>query len=66
MLVARFPQETSQEDFNRNWDDYKKGFGDPAKEHWIGNDYIRLVSEMRSVPFNLHNIYSFKRKRQPF
>ncbi|VDH98893.1 Hypothetical predicted protein [Mytilus galloprovincialis] len=29
--------------FYRNWNDYKKGFGDVTGEHWIGND-------------NLHNI----------
>lgn len=34
-MVARF-QNDPQQEFNRNWEDYKKGFGDPSAEHWIG------------------------------
>lgn len=34
-MLARMELPT-QEDFNRNWADYKKGFGDPAGEHWLG------------------------------
>ena len=24
-------------DFNRTWDEYVEGFGDPSGEHWLGN-----------------------------
>lgn len=27
---------TTSLDFNRNWSDFKTGFGDPLGEHWLG------------------------------
>ncbi|XP_067651297.1 techylectin-5B-like [Haliotis asinina] len=30
--------------FNRNWQQYKQGFGDVSQEHWMGNDNIFLIS----------------------
>ncbi|XP_053376497.1 uncharacterized protein LOC123534930 [Mercenaria mercenaria] len=33
-------------DFDRNWKDYKQGFGSPNEEFWLGNEYVsRLTSE---------------------
>ncbi|KAG8170996.1 hypothetical protein JTE90_012563, partial [Oedothorax gibbosus] len=29
-----------QEDFNRNWQDYKHGFGSLERDFWLGNDNI--------------------------
>ena len=34
--------------FNRNWDEYKYGFDDVDKEHWLGNDLIHLLSSRSS------------------
>nr|XP_054757307.1 ficolin-2-like [Lytechinus pictus] len=36
------------EDFNRNWSDYKIGFGSIAFEHWLGNDMIHRLSSQRN------------------
>ena len=33
-----------RENFNRDWHDYKYGFGDPAKEVWLGNENIYLLT----------------------
>lgn len=32
------------QDFYRNWEDYKQGFGDVAKEHWLGNDALHEIT----------------------
>ncbi|KAK4877596.1 hypothetical protein RN001_010102 [Aquatica leii] len=34
------PRET----FNRDWNDYKNGFGDPNKEFWLGNENIYMLT----------------------
>ncbi|XP_026481689.1 angiopoietin-1-like [Ctenocephalides felis] len=36
--------EGSRENFNRDWADYKNGFGDPAKEFWLGNENIYMLT----------------------
>ncbi|CRK91759.1 CLUMA_CG005393, isoform A [Clunio marinus] len=33
-----------KENFNRDWADYKKGFGNPAKEFWMGNENIFMLT----------------------
>lgn len=32
------------ENFNRDWSDYKNGFGDPSKEFWLGNENIYMLT----------------------
>lgn len=29
-------RQTEQLDFNRTWDDYRAGFGNPDEEYWLG------------------------------
>ncbi|CAC5390290.1 Fibrinogen-like protein A,Ryncolin-4,Angiopoietin-related protein 1,Ficolin-3,Ficolin-1-B,Techylectin-5A,Ficolin-2,Ryncolin-1,Tenascin-R,Ficolin-1,Fibrinogen C domain-containing protein 1-A,Tenascin-X,Tenascin-N,Ryncolin-3,Fibrinogen C domain-containing protein 1,Ryncolin-2,Angiopoietin-related protein 2,Ficolin-1-A,Tenascin,Fibrinogen C domain-containing protein 1-B,Angiopoietin-4 [Mytilus coruscus] len=31
-------------DFDRNWVDYREGFGDPQKEYWLGNKYLNILT----------------------
>lgn len=34
----------NRENFNRDWDDYKSGFGDPDREFWMGNENIYMLT----------------------
>ncbi|KAK3083554.1 hypothetical protein FSP39_025285 [Pinctada imbricata] len=34
--------------FYRDWDDYKKGFGKPDKNYWLGNDIIHQLTANRN------------------
>ncbi|XP_061171273.1 fibroleukin-like [Saccostrea echinata] len=36
---------TGSVDFNRIWDEYKNGFGDPEEDFWIGNDQIHQLTK---------------------
>ncbi|XP_061186700.1 ficolin-2-like [Saccostrea echinata] len=31
--------------FDRKWNDYKAGFGNPSKEYWIGNDNLHALTQ---------------------
>lgn len=33
-----------RENFNRDWEGYRQGFGDPRKELWIGNDRLHELT----------------------
>ena len=33
-----------RQSFNRDWHDYKYGFGDPDQEVWLGNENIHLLT----------------------
>ena len=35
-------------DFNRNWDDYKNGFGNVESEYWLGNDILHRITSSGS------------------
>lgn len=37
-LIQR--RENGNVSFQRNWTDYKQGFGNPAGEHWLGNEVV--------------------------
>ncbi|KAG8182083.1 hypothetical protein JTE90_008618 [Oedothorax gibbosus] len=39
-VIQRRGNFIRQEDFNRNWQDYKHGFGSLERDFWLGNDNI--------------------------
>ncbi|CAG2228212.1 Tenascin-R,Ryncolin-2,Ficolin-3,Ficolin-1-A,Ryncolin-1,Fibrinogen C domain-containing protein 1,Tenascin-N,Fibroleukin,Tenascin,Ficolin-1,Fibrinogen-likeprotein A,Ryncolin-3 [Mytilus edulis] len=41
VLQRRIDGTTS---FDRNWIEYREGFGDPQKEYWLGNKYLNLLT----------------------
>ncbi|XP_056023159.1 ryncolin-2-like [Ostrea edulis] len=45
VIQRRFDGKT---DFHREWNDYKKGFGDPGREYWLGNDHIHTLTSGRN------------------
>lgn len=42
LLIQR--RSNGKIDFNRNWKEYRDGFGDVVSEYWLGNDNIFLLS----------------------
>ncbi|XP_031631413.1 uncharacterized protein LOC116345843 [Contarinia nasturtii] len=55
-----------RENFNRDWSDYKNGFGDPAKEFWLGNENIYMLTnnEDYSLRVELEDFEGNKRYAQ--
>ncbi|XP_006049033.1 angiopoietin-4 isoform X1 [Bubalus kerabau] len=41
-LIQR--RENGSVNFQRNWKDYKQGFGNPAGEHWLGNEVVHQLT----------------------
>ncbi|XP_010619779.2 angiopoietin-4 [Fukomys damarensis] len=37
-------REDGSVDFQRNWEEYKQGFGNPAGEHWLGNELVHQLT----------------------
>lgn len=44
VIQRRFDFGEPRENFNRDWADYKNGFGDPAREFWLGNENIYMLT----------------------
>lgn len=45
--------QTEQLDFNRTWDKYKAGFGNPGGEYWLGNEVLHAMTNSREYSIRL-------------
>lgn len=48
LVVQRRARVAEQVNFDRGWDDYKKGFGDVETEFWIGNDFLHVLTNQKA------------------
>ncbi|KAI8492143.1 hypothetical protein Bbelb_300400 [Branchiostoma belcheri] len=44
--------------FNSTWAEYKRGFGNTAGEHWLGNDNIHLLTNQKDYRLRIHFVRS--------
>ncbi|XP_071100897.1 fibrinogen-like protein 1 [Haliotis cracherodii] len=58
-------RHTNSTDFNRSWQDYRDGFGDPAQDFWLGNDKISYIvnGRLHRLQFDLSDVTSSFRQR---
>ena len=35
-------------DFNRNWEEYRRGFGDVNKDFWLGNSALFMLTNQKA------------------
>ncbi|GBM57307.1 Techylectin-5A [Araneus ventricosus] len=47
-MIQRRGRFSNKVDFYREWNDYKKGFGNITEEFWIGNDNIFALTNQRN------------------
>ncbi|KAM6916576.1 angiopoietin-2a [Xenentodon cancila] len=40
-------------DFHRTWQEYKKGFGEPSSEFWLGNDFVSSLTNQKSYKLRI-------------
>ncbi|GBM21712.1 Tenascin-R [Araneus ventricosus] len=62
-VIQRRGNFTPLENFYRNWDDYKQGFGNNERDFWLGNEKIRALSTQVPVEirFDLADVRGNKR-----
>nr|XP_045595632.1 angiopoietin-4-like [Procambarus clarkii] len=57
VFLAR-QNQSQHENFNRTWEDYKTGFGNPEGEHWLGNEALHLLTFRREYSVRLDMEYT--------
>ncbi|XP_004077462.2 angiopoietin-2 [Oryzias latipes] len=50
VLQKRFD---GQVDFHRTWEEYKKGFGEPSGEFWLGNEFVSRLTNQRAYKLRI-------------
>uniref|UniRef100_A0A673B4G5 Angiopoietin 2a n=1 Tax=Sphaeramia orbicularis TaxID=375764 RepID=A0A673B4G5_9TELE len=40
-------------DFHRTWQEYKKGFGEPSGEFWLGNEFVSRLTNQQSYKLRI-------------
>ncbi|XP_029376198.1 angiopoietin-2a isoform X2 [Echeneis naucrates] len=40
-------------DFHRTWQEYKKGFGEPSSEFWLGNEFVSKLTTQQSYKLRI-------------
>lgn len=41
------------ENFERNWNEYKNGFGVPGQELWLGNDKMHFITNQKDYELRM-------------
>ncbi|XP_017670051.1 angiopoietin-2 isoform X2 [Pipra filicauda] len=47
-------REDGSVDFHRTWKEYKMGFGDPAGEYWLGNEFVSQLTNQKRYVLKIH------------
>ncbi|XP_059586246.1 angiopoietin-2 isoform X4 [Alligator mississippiensis] len=47
-------REDGSVDFHRTWKEYKMGFGDPAGEYWLGNEFVSQLTNQNHYVLKIH------------
>ncbi|XP_007892227.1 angiopoietin-2a [Callorhinchus milii] len=46
-------REDGNMDFHRTWKEYRMGFGDPAGEHWLGNEFVYKLTSQKNYALRI-------------
>ncbi|XP_032876573.1 angiopoietin-2 [Amblyraja radiata] len=46
-------RQDGKANFQRTWKEYKTGFGDPAEEHWLGNEVIYQMTKQKNYALRI-------------
>ncbi|XP_032865796.1 angiopoietin-2 isoform X2 [Tyto alba] len=47
-------REDGSVDFHRTWKEYKMGFGEPAGEYWLGNEFVSQLTNQKRYVLKIH------------
>lgn len=53
LVIQRRAKVVEQVDFNRDWHEYKAGFGDLEAEFWAGNDFLHVLTNQKSYELKI-------------